>query len=137
MGPQGETVAGNLLRAASLAQALYYTVTGFWPVLNMRTFELITGPKRERWLVKTAGLLIGMIGLTMAVARRHGREVEPEISLLAAGSALSLAGIDLVYWKRGRLRFVYLLDALAELALAGVWAAGFMWGRERADPDTR
>ena len=67
----------------------------------MRTFEAVTGPKADRWLVKTVGVLVAVIGvvLTMAGARRH---VGPEPAALAAGSAAGLAAIDTIYATRGR-----------------------------------
>jgi hypothetical protein len=41
--------------------------------------------------------------------------------VLAVGSALGLAGIDLVYALGGRISPIYLLDAAAEIVLAVLW----------------
>lgn len=111
------------MRPVALVQGLYYIVTGFLPVISMRTFEKVTGPKPEHWLVQTVGLLIGVIGAVLTSAGLRGRAAEPEISLLAVGSAASLASVDLVYWKRGTLPKVFLLDALGEIAFAAWWVA--------------
>ncbi|MGH7661110.1 MAG: hypothetical protein ACRENA_09390 [Vulcanimicrobiaceae bacterium] len=43
-------------------QAGYYIATGIWPLLSMRSFEAITGPKTDRWLVRMVGLLAATIG---------------------------------------------------------------------------
>jgi hypothetical protein len=40
-------------QAASLAQGAYHLVTGVWPLVSMRTFASVTGPKVDKWLVKT------------------------------------------------------------------------------------
>jgi hypothetical protein len=116
-GAEGTPLAALL----ALAQGIFYIVTGVWPLVSIRSFEAVTGPKADRWLVKTAGVLIMAIGaaLTMAGWRRS---VTREIRLLAVGSALGLTGIDVVYVARGRIAKVYLLDAAAELALAAGWA---------------
>ena len=44
-------------------QAVFYIVTGVWPIVSMRSFEAITGPKVDRWLVKTVGALVAVIGV--------------------------------------------------------------------------
>ncbi len=122
--------AGSLARL-SLAQGLYYLVTGLWPLASMRAFERVTGPKTDRWLVKTAGILIAVIGGVLTLAGLRGRR-SPEVPLLAAGSAAGLAGIDTVYAARGRISRIYLLDALAEGALLVGWALA--WRRASRGP---
>jgi hypothetical protein len=42
--------------------------------------------------------------------------------LVAAGSAAALATIDVVYVAKRRISPVYLLDAIAEIALVAAWA---------------
>jgi hypothetical protein len=49
---------------------------------------------------------------------------EASIKTLAIGSALSLAAVDVVFFARGRISPVYLLDAAAELVLAAGWILG-------------
>ncbi len=114
------TNRGDAVRTMSLVHGLFYAATGFWPIVSIKTFQLVTGPKRDLWLVKTAGALITVIGgvLTLAGLRRR---VTPEIQTLGVGSALGLTAIDLVYYRRGVLGPVYLLDAVAELGLASGW----------------
>jgi len=102
------------------AQGLYYALTGIWPVLNIRTFQMVTGPKTDLWLVKTVGILVAVIGTVLALAGRRQR-VTPEIRLLAMGSALGLTGIELFYVLQRRILPVYLLDALLELVFVLTW----------------
>jgi hypothetical protein len=106
----------------ALGQGAFYLATGVWPLLSMPSFERVTGPKTDQWLVKTAGVLITAIGgaLLLAGARRR---VSPEIEWLAVASAAGLTAIDVVYVAQGRIAPVYLLDAAAELALVGSWLA--------------
>lgn len=118
------TVARLLSRpsAVALAQAIFYVITGIWPLVHIRSFMWVTGPKTDRWLVKTAGVLITVVGAALGLAGLRGR-VAPEARLLAVGSALGLTGIDVVYVARRRISPVYLLDALAELLLVAWWLA--------------
>ena len=48
----------------------------------------------------------------------------PEMVLLAVGTALSLAAVDVVTVSRRRIRRIYLLDAAANLALVAAWLLG-------------
>jgi hypothetical protein len=102
-------------------QAIFYVATGIWPFISMRVFEAVTGPKVDRWLVKTVGALVAVIGCALALASRR-RQLAPEIVLVAAGSAAALATIDTVYVAKRRISPVYLLDAVAEIALVAGWA---------------
>jgi hypothetical protein len=107
-------------------QAGYYLVSGVWPLLDIRTFEAITGPKADRWLVKTVGVLVATTGAALAVAGAR-RRVPAELVLIAAGNAVGLTAIDVVYVAKGRISPVYLLDAAAEVPLALAWA--WLWRR--------
>jgi hypothetical protein len=115
-------------RSVALAQTAYYVPTSIWPILHMRSFEWITGPKVDRWLVKTVAGLIGVAGSTIGLAAARDR-INPEIEWLGIGSALTLATIDVIYVRRRRIRPVYLLDAIANLGLA----AGYLAARRYDD----
>ncbi len=114
----------TLVSYLAVAQGIFYIVTGVWPLVSIGSFQRVTGPKTDLWLVKTAGVLITAIGgvLTMAGLRRT---VQPEIPVLGAGAAAGLTAIDVIYVAKGRIASVYLLDALAEVALIAAWL--FAW----------
>lgn len=111
----------SLRRFAAYTQATFYVGTGVWPLLDMRTFQKVTGPKTDHWLVKTVGACVAVVGGVVGLAASRNR-VTPEIALLAAGTAAALTGIDLVYVAKGRISPIYLLDAAAETALIAMWA---------------
>ena len=112
-------------------QAGYFIATGLLPLVSMRVFEAITGPKTDRWLVKTVGLLVTAIGSGLALAS-HRRQVSPELALVAAGSAGAVAAIDTVYVAKRRISPVYLIDAVIEAAIVTAWLRS--WSR-RASHD--
>ncbi|MGE5597234.1 MAG: hypothetical protein ACM3S1_14515 [Hyphomicrobiales bacterium] len=110
-----------MARFVLFGQGIYYLVTGAWALLGIRSFQAVTGPKTDLWLVKTVGALVTAIGavLTLSALRRRP---PAEMRLLATGSAVGLAAIDTVYVRRGRISPIYLLDALAELAPLATFA---------------
>src|SRR3954454_17288433 len=97
-------------RRLARTHALYYAATGIWPLLDIHSFERITGPKVESWLVKTGGALVTAVRASLALAAR----AEPGRAgtvILASGSAAALRTIDAVYVAKHRISPVYLLDA--------------------------
>ncbi len=113
----------NLLLKLALFQGVFYVLTGVWPLIDIVSFQIVTGPKTDLWLVRTVGVLVAVIG-TVLIAASRTRRVTPEIVLLAMGSALGLAAIDLRYALAGRISAVYLADAVAEIGLALAWWVG-------------
>ncbi|HEX8600013.1 MAG TPA: hypothetical protein VF952_16045 [Chloroflexia bacterium] len=110
----------KLYSLLSYGQAVYYALTGLWAIVDIRSFQKVTGPKVDIWLVKTVGVLIIVIGAVLGLAGKRGEPV-PEVPLLAVGSAAGLTAIDIIYVARKRIRPVYLLDALAEVGLIALW----------------
>ena len=106
-------------------QGVYYLITGLWPVVSMYSFELITGPKTDDWLVQMVGLLAASIGLALLVAAR-GRRPSVEGLVLGVTSALSFTAIDVIYVLAGRILEVYLLDALLELCIVLLLLVGWI-----------
>ena len=109
-------------------QALYYVVTGGWPVVHMGSFEAITGPKVDDWLVQMVGLLAAAIGVTLAVAVRS-RRWGAEVRTLAILSALAFTAIDFRYALSGRISPIYLADAAAELLLVALLGGAILSAR--------
>jgi hypothetical protein len=109
-------------------QGAFFLATGLWPLLHLESFELVTGPKREDWLVKGMGTVLTVVGAALlggAVRRR----VTPELCLLANGVGLGLGALDIFYTARGTIRRVYRLDAVIEAGFAMAWAASRTKGR--------
>ncbi|MFE0331766.1 hypothetical protein ACWEWI_27775 [Streptomyces sp. NPDC003753] len=110
------------------AQGLFDLVGGGWPLLHLRSFEWVFGPKTEHWLQRTTAGLLATSGWALlrtpavpggaAQARRTG-----------VGTAVTLLAVDLVYVPRGRIRPTYLLDAAMQAGwLAAWWRCGRLNG---------
>lgn len=107
---------------APLAQGIFYVGTGLWPILHLRSFEAITGPKADRWLVRTVGGLIAAVGLALVVGAFERRR-SGALRILGIGSAVALAAADLIYVSQGTIPKVYLGDVAAEGAIVASWLA--------------
>jgi hypothetical protein len=104
-------------QAVARAQGGFWVATGLWPLVHLRSFEAVTGRKRDKWLVKTVGLLVTCVGLELLRGARQGRPS----ALLGASAAATLGAVDVVYVGKKRISKMYLLDAAVELALVGAW----------------
>jgi hypothetical protein len=98
-------------------QGLYYTISGLWPIVHLRSFMAVTGRKQDTWLVKSFGAFISGTGTALLSAR--GREERRLATRVAVASAVALAGADAWYVARRRISPIYLVDAVLELLLAG------------------
>ena len=109
------------------SQGLYFMSTGLWPVVHMQSFEAVTGPKVDDWLVKMVGLLACVIGATIFSAAKRDN-ITRDVLLLAIGSALAFTAIDVWYALTGRISLIYLADAIVELGIV----ATLLFGRPDA-----
>lgn len=96
-----------------IVQGTYYAATGVWSLLAIDSFQRVTGPKTDLWLVKTVGGLVTAIGVAL-LAGGTRRRTSPEAVVLAAGCAAGLATIDATHVAKRRISAIYLLDAAAE-----------------------
>jgi len=108
-------------RVVAAGQGAYFLVTGLWPLVSLRSFYAVTGPKRDGWLVQTVGSMIACIGSALLLGARR-RTVAPELRWLAMSSAAALMAVDVVFVRQRRIPRIYLADAAAELGLLAAWA---------------
>ena len=88
--------------------------------ISIHTFQQVTGPKTDLWLVKTIGVLIAVIGAALCLAGMRG-DMPPPVVLLAVASAAGLAAVDVTYASQRVISPMYLMDALVEFVLIGWW----------------
>ncbi|MGW3209247.1 hypothetical protein [Streptomyces sp. NPDC001135] len=100
------------------AQGLFNQVGGGWPLLHLRSFECVFGPKSEEWLQRTTAGLLATAGwstlFTPGGAVRQARRT-------GLGTAVTLLAVDLVYVPIGRIRPTYLLDAATQAGWLLAW----------------
>jgi hypothetical protein len=109
----------HLASWVAAGQGVYYLATGVWPLVSMRTFEAVTGRKRDRWLVRVVGLLAIAMGSLIV---RESADPRPDPAPGLAGAA-AFGTASLWYWARGQINHAYALDGLVEAATFGTWLA--------------
>jgi hypothetical protein len=87
----------------------------------MPSFEAVTGPKTDDWLVRMVALL------TVAIAgaiwpRQHGTALDAPLRTLAVTAAASYLVIDVFYAAVGVISPIYLLDAVLQIGLLAAHA---------------
>jgi hypothetical protein len=106
----------------AIVQSAYFVITGVWPIVHLRSFYAVTGPKVDHWLVKTVGVLVTVVGIALGIAAlRRGDEIPAEIVFLAAGSAAALGAVDVIYVAKRVIPRIYLADAVAEAIIVAAW----------------
>lgn len=101
-------------------QGFYYVASGLWALFDLDSFEWVTGPKTDDWLVRTMALLLISAGVSLIVAAR--RAPGPESRLLGIGFAASLFAVDGWCVSRDLISPVYLLDACVEAVVLIAWS---------------
>jgi hypothetical protein len=89
-------------------QGIYFFIAGIWPIISIGTFQLVTGPKTDLWLVKTVAIILAVIG-AMLISAQVNAEINISIILLAIGSALSLAIAEFVYVAKNTSFLLFIL----------------------------
>jgi hypothetical protein len=107
-------------------QGLYYFISGIWPLLSIASFQIVTGPKADIWLVKTVGSLLMVTGLVLIMVAIR-RRTSLEIIILAIGNAFALTVIEVIYWSDGTISAIYLVDTVVEVLLIICWL--LLWRR--------
>ena len=120
--PANPSTATRLTRWLALAHGAFYVLSGLWPVVHLRSFYFVTGPKTDGWLVQTVGALLAAFGAALFSAGRRQR-LSPEMIFLAIAMPLVLAAVDVIFVSRGVIPPIYLADAAGETLLALAWIA--------------
>ena len=110
------------MRFPTAIQGPVYVASGLWPIVHLRSFEKLTGPKADGWLVKTVGGLLAVIGSSL-IAGGAVRGPSRAMRMLRLDSAVVLALVDVVYASRGRISKIYFADAALQIAIGAAWLA--------------
>ncbi|OPB92571.1 hypothetical protein BB020_08185 [Elizabethkingia occulta] len=107
-------------RTIPYLQGVYYLLTGIWPFLSLESFIRITGPKTDIWLVQTVALLLIPYGLLCFYIANNTKKF-PVIAMALALCCMSLAGINLYYYLRNSIKWVYSVDFVIEIIFLVYW----------------
>lgn len=102
-------------------QGSYYVLTGIWPFMHLSSFEAVTGPKNNIFLLHMVSALIIVIGIALLLSIRQ--EKTRSIIFLATGSPLAFMVIEIIY--RAQIHWVYFLDFAVEVILLAAIGYGY------------
>ena len=111
----------GLYRFVLLIQTIYYFITALWALIHIRSFMEVTGPKTDVWLVKTVGVLLLTISISL-ITSFFLKKINIPVITLAISCCLVLVFIDCYYVWNGTISKIYLFDAVAEVFLLILWA---------------
>lgn len=101
-------------------QGWYYLLGGLWPVLHLRSFEQVVGPKPDRFQTETTGALYAAIGVTLLATERSATS---GVHRMVAG-ATAASSVAVVMRHRDSLRAVCTADAALQAAFVAATALG-------------
>lgn len=110
----------GFIRVMATIQGAYFFITGIWPIVDIKSFQLVTGPKTDLWLVKMVGLLTVAISLLLFVIAKR-RLITTESIVLILGSSISYLSIDVYYSLNRVISYIYLADAVLQLIIILIW----------------
>jgi hypothetical protein len=98
-------------------QGGWYLANGIWPLLSMRSFEAVSGPKPDAFQTRTAGVLFLAAGLALQPWSGSPYATDHDgTRILAAATAAGTAG---VIWAHARsVRWTLLAESLLEAGFA-------------------
>ena len=112
-------------------QTTYYLLTAIWPLVDINSFMVVSGPKTDIWLVKTvAALLLAICCGFLAGLFLKGNKLQTII--LAMASCLGLILIDCYYALNGTISKIYLLDAGIQAVFLLAWVI-LLFNRKNRD----
>jgi hypothetical protein len=115
----------NLIIFTTYFQGLYFTLTGLWPIIHMPSFLKVTGSKTDLWLVRTVGLLIFSLGISLLYSAFVLVTISKALALCALLEAAFLLLIELYYVRKGVISKIYYLDSIVETAFILLWLYAF------------
>ena len=107
-------------------QGFYYAITALWPLIHIKSFLQVTGPKHDIWLVKTVSLLL-FADAILFLAAAAAKQISLPVIYFSCLTAILLSCVDIYYAASGVIRKIYLADALAEIVIIAMWCYHFLY----------
>jgi len=108
------------LATVAAAHIAYWLFGAVWPLADIKSFERVTGHKREDWLVRTVAFLMLSVVASLATMSRTRRDDEA-MRVLGATSAGALGGVAIIGSLVRRISPLYIIDGLVDLSLVAAW----------------
>lgn len=104
----------------AMVQGMYDLLGGLWPLLHLQSFEQVTGPKSDDWLVRSVAGILVVVGIGLLYDASHHR-LAAGMRRTAAGISLVLALVALISSTAGWVSWLYFIDGLAHASFFLGW----------------
>jgi hypothetical protein len=113
----------KFIRTILFIQAIWYLITAIWPLVSIKSFMKITGPKTDIWLVKTVAVLVLAMAITFFSGLLLRANFGP-VLVLAIAACVGFAVVEIYYSSQKIISVVYLADGCFEALLGCLYIAG-------------
>ena len=103
-----------------IVQAVYYLLTGLWPLLHLNSFLSITGSGADLWRSQPINLLILCVGLVLLRGSAE-KSSKPATNILSVAAAFVLLIIDLYFPFSGVVSKLYVVDGILQFSCLVLW----------------
>jgi hypothetical protein len=121
-GEQGLKLTMRSCRNILRLQTIYYLLTATWPLVHIKSFMVVTGPKIDTWLVKTVAVLILVIAICF-IGQLLIKGLSLPVIVLAISCCIGLILIECYYVSTGVISRIYLVDAFLHVLFLVAWWA--------------
>jgi TRAP-type uncharacterized transport system fused permease subunit len=113
-------MANKIYRLLLWIEGLYSLVTAIWPIVDIDSFMVVTGPKTDQWLVKTVSVLILAIAVFFLLQLRYKSAIIP-VAILGILFSAGLIVIDFYYPSIDRISNIYMVDGVVQVIFLFTW----------------
>jgi TRAP-type uncharacterized transport system fused permease subunit len=113
-------MAKQLYRLMLWIDGLYSLVTAVWPLVDIDSFMMVTGPKTDIWLVKTVSVLILAIAVFFLLQLKYKSPIVP-VAMLGIVMSAGLLFIDFYYPSIDRIANIYMADGVVQAVFLISW----------------
>lgn len=118
-------VLHTLTRILIFAHGAYLLAGGLWPLVHMPSFEEVTGPKEEDWLVRSVAGILLVIGVVLLGQLRKQR-VEVSAVAVAMGASLTLGAVGIITASEGVIDPIYIGDGTVHIVFVALWCGAIV-----------
>jgi hypothetical protein len=109
----------QLYKTALMLQGMYIFLTALWPIVDINSFMVITGPKTDTWLVKTVAVSLICVSLFFLLSSPKSEDLV--VTFIACIFSFGFAYIDFFYSLNKTIRWVYAIDGIIEILFGILW----------------
>ncbi len=110
----------KILTSLLFIQGIYTLITAIWPLIDIKSFMAVTGPKADIWLVKTvAVVLLPIAAFYLINIYRPGQILH--LVLIGVINSIGLAIIDFYYSGKNIISRIYAVDGALQVLFALCW----------------